>query len=342
MRLPNGYGSVHKLPGKRRRPWRARVTTGWTEDKRQEYYTVGYYETRAEAMDALAEYGKNPIGEARDKTFGEIYEKWSKSKYPKLDRSTVNGYKAGWKRLQALEDAPIRYVKKSHLQEIIDKMDAEGLSRSTLEKTKTLAVILFSWAIGDEIVKTNHGSAVELPAVEKKEKETFSEPEARKIAKHGEAGDIWAGTVSILIYTGMRISEMLELTKFSVDREEWTIRGGLKTEAGRNRIVPIHPKIMPFIQYWLTQPGDRLITRDGRPISANYYRRYLYYPTLERLDVRRLNPHCTRHTFLTMLDKAKVTKKVQQELAGHASYKTTAEYTHPDIEVLREGIKAIP
>lgn len=342
MRLPNGYGSVYKLSGNRRRPWVAVVTTGWSEVGKQQRYIIGYFKTRTEALDALAEYNKNPIGEARDKTLGELYEKWSASKYPKLDRSTVNGYKAGWKRLQVLADTPIRFIKKSHLQEIIDGMVAEGLSRSTLEKTKTLAVILFDWAIGDEIVSINHGSAVELPAVEKKEKETFSEPEILKIVKHGEAGDIWAGTVAILIYTGMRISEMLELTKFSVNRENWTIRGGLKTEAGRNRIIPIHPKIKPFIQYWLSQPGDHLISRDGKPISANYYRKYLYYPTLERLEVRRLNPHCTRHTFLTMLDKAKVTKKVQQELAGHASYQTTAGYTHPDIDTLREGIEAIP
>ena len=76
MRLPNGYGSVHRLPGNRRRPWRARVTVGWTEDGKQLYYTVGYYATQREALAALAEGmmhvqagigwpppGRNPCGD---------------------------------------------------------------------------------------------------------------------------------------------------------------------------------------------------------------------------------------------------------------------------------------
>lgn len=51
MKLPNGYGSVHKLSGNRRNPWRARKTTGWSFDKKtmkykQEYTTLGYYPTK--------------------------------------------------------------------------------------------------------------------------------------------------------------------------------------------------------------------------------------------------------------------------------------------------------
>src|SRR5690554_2686386 len=106
MRLPNGYGSVYRLPGNRRRPWVVRKTTGWTEDKKQKYYTIGYFETRAKAMEALGEYNKNPIGELRDKTLGEIYNTWSKFKFGTISRSMVNGYKAAWKYLSVLEKQP--------------------------------------------------------------------------------------------------------------------------------------------------------------------------------------------------------------------------------------------
>ena len=34
MRLPNGFGNVSKLSGKRRNPWRARKTSGWTIDEK--------------------------------------------------------------------------------------------------------------------------------------------------------------------------------------------------------------------------------------------------------------------------------------------------------------------
>lgn len=65
MKLPNGYGSVYKLSGKRRNPYIVRKTTGWTIDEatntaKQQYITIGYYPTRAKALEALANYNANP------------------------------------------------------------------------------------------------------------------------------------------------------------------------------------------------------------------------------------------------------------------------------------------
>jgi len=342
IRLPNGYGSVYKLSGNRRRPWAAQVTKHWTGDGTQKRYYVGYYKTRSEALAALTDYNKNPIGEVRDKTFGEIYEKWSESKYPTLTRSTVNGYKAVWKRLEVLSEEPMRNIKKSHLQDVVDGMVNEGLSRSTLEKAKTLCVILFDEAMSDDIVDKNYAKLIELPAAKKAQKETFTDMEIKKLERLAEQGDAWAGTIMVLIYTGMRIGELLKLTKFNVDREAWKITGGIKTDAGRDRDIPVHSKIMPYITYWLTLSGSRLITRDGQAIRVDYYRKYLYYPTLDKAGVRRLTPHSTRHTFATLLSNAKVPTKDIQELIGHSDYATTANtYTHPDLEVLRNAIEKI-
>ena len=55
MRNPNGYGSVYKLSGKRRKPWTARITVGFKSENGYPIYNfIGYYATRAEAMRALA------------------------------------------------------------------------------------------------------------------------------------------------------------------------------------------------------------------------------------------------------------------------------------------------
>lgn len=107
MKLPNGFGSVYKLPGNRRKPWIARKTTGWTPEGKQKYYTIGYYKTREEAISALTEYNKNPIGERKDITLKELYEEWSHSKYPKLGAKTVQTYKTAWIYFEALEDAKV-------------------------------------------------------------------------------------------------------------------------------------------------------------------------------------------------------------------------------------------
>lgn len=338
---------MYKLPGKRRRPYIAIVTTGWVKDGdkvRQIREPIGYYATYSEALQALSEYRKNPISrDQRDVTLKEIYDRWSESEYKKLAPGGVSAYKAVWKRFEKIKDSPIRLIKTSHLQEIINGMIDEGLSRSSMEKAKTLAGILFEVAVNDDIIDRNYARAIKLPPARKPKRETFTDLEIRKVEKMAADGDIWAGTVMILIYTGMRIGELVTLTRFNVDIEHWVLRGGIKTDAGRDRIVPVHSKIQPYVRYWYESNGPRLIHKDGKPISVDYYRKHLFYPALERAGIeRKLTPHCTRHTFATLLDRAKVNTKHIQELIGHSSYAVTADvYTHPRIEELRAAIEAI-
>ena len=66
MKNYNGYGSISKLSGKRRRPWVVRVTTGWVWDpdlmkNKQIQKCIGYYATRQEAIKALADYNADPF-----------------------------------------------------------------------------------------------------------------------------------------------------------------------------------------------------------------------------------------------------------------------------------------
>src|SRR5690606_31202954 len=156
----------------------------------------------------------------------------------------------------------------------IDDMRREGLSRSTLEKAKTLAGQLFELALADEIVRHNYARAIKLPPARKPKKEVFSDLEIQQIERLAQAGDIWAGTVMILLYTGMRVGELVSLTPFQVDPDAWVITGGIKTDAGRDRKMPIHSRILPYVRYWYETRGPRLIHRDGKPLSVNYYRKY--------------------------------------------------------------------
>lgn len=343
MRLPNGYGSVYKLSGNRRRPWIARVTTGWGPEGKQLYYTVGYYRTRAEALEALADYHNNPIGELRDTTLGDIYERWYNSKVDAVAKSQMDAYRAVWKRVSRLAKEPIRNIRTSHLQEIIDDMRREGLSRSTLEKAKTMLGQLFELAVADDIVRHNYARAIKLPPARKPTKDVFSDLEIHQIEQLAQAGDVWAGTVMILLYTGMRVGELVALTPFQVDPEKWVITGGIKTDAGRDRTMPVHSRILPYVRYWYNTKGPRLIHRNGQPISTDYYRKHIFYPALQRAGItRHMTPHATRRTFATRLNSAKVQPKYIQALMGHADFAVTAnEYIMPPIDELKEAIEAI-
>ena len=87
MRHPNGYGSVSKMSGKRRRPYMVQITTGYTVDPvlgtaKQLRQVLGYYAKREDALQALADYNKDPYSlETARVTFAELYDIVKKKRF---------------------------------------------------------------------------------------------------------------------------------------------------------------------------------------------------------------------------------------------------------------------
>lgn len=343
FKRPNGHGTVYKLSGNRRRPWIARVTASWNKDSRQIYETVGYYKTEADALEALDKHRLGFVVPKSDVTFADIYEEWSEGKYQYIGRDTANNYKAAWKYLKQHGSVKISDLRTAHLQSVIDSCHREGLSRSTMEKIRIVAVSLFSYAMENDIVEKNYAEFLRLPKVEKTEQKRFTDLEIKKLTAAAAVNE-WVASVLIMIYTGLRISEMLGLTRFNIDIDRQIITGGIKTDAGKNRVVPIHPEIAKHIEHWCNKGGQTLICEGekGKPLSAKRYREKYYYPALEAAKVRPLTPHACRHTFGSLAAEAGVDTIHIQKLIGHANYAFTADtYTHLELEALRAAMAKI-
>ncbi|BBM55944.1 site-specific recombinase, phage integrase family (plasmid) [Leptotrichia wadei] len=118
-----------------------------------------------------------------------------------------------------------------------------------------------------------------------------------------------------------------------IDLKDRIIKGGLKTEAGKDRLVPIHSKILKLVENRMNTKNEYLIVNfKGKQMKYDNYYKEKFKPIMEELGMNH-KPHDTRHTFATLLSNADANKTSVKKLIGHNSYTTTEKfYTHKDIE----------
>ena len=159
-----------------------------------------------------------------------------------------------------------------------------------------------------------------------------------EIKKLEEDGSEAARIVLMLLATGMRIGELFSLPL--EDYHKTYVIGGSKTEAGKNRVIPIRPEGRKHFEYFAQQADGALLLSGytGQKIYANYRGRD-YYPLLKRLGIKKKSPHATRHTYASRAVKEGIPPEILQKILGHADYSTTANvYTHIDIKTLVEAV----
>ena len=253
MKLPNGYGSVYKLPGNRRNPWAVRITVSRTLDDSGQthwkYKYLGYYKTRADAITALAHYNSNPYDmDANKVTFSEVFEKWSSEHFPKVSKSNIQGYNASYKLCGALESMKFHEIRKSHLQSIVDSC---GKNYPTLKKLKVLFTCLYKFAMENDIFAKDYAKYVDISQYKdrnpnKYDRKPFSKEEIKTLWKWKDTNE-YISIIIMLIYSGCRISELLDLKKENINMKERCFDiVAAKTEAGIRK-VPIADKTLPFL-----------------------------------------------------------------------------------------------
>lgn len=338
----NGFGGIIKLSGNRRKPYAVRITDGISEGKQIRRY-ISYHETMAEAKKALAMEQVNPTPPKADLTFTEIYEEWKQTPaFKNISKQTQDNYTAAYKHLSPLCNMKFKELRTGNFQALIDNLTSvtgKPLSKSSKHKVKIFIGLLYKYAMENDIVNKNYAQFIKLEREEKKEKTVFTAEEIATLENN--LSEVGADITLILIYTGMRINELLSLKKADIDLKNRTIMGGLKTDAGKNRTVPIHDKIYNLVMKHYFNGNDDLFVRDnGEKLTANYFRKNIYYPLLDKLGIEKKTVHCTRHTCASILAESGADTLAIKNILGHSDYAFTADtYTHTDIDFLRREMQ---
>ena len=341
MRLPNGYGSVVKLSGNRRKPFMVRKTKGFNAKGHPIYTIIGYSETREEGLQLLADYNKNPYDvDASKITLEDLFEKFKNStKFIKFSKSTKNSILVAFNKTDKLNKLPYRQLRAYHMQAIVDESGAYA----TQAATKNFWKHMDKYALELDIIETRYSELLTSDKVQPiKEKKIFTEDEINLLWENVSLP--WVPDILIMLYTGFRISEYMNLKVEDINLEELTFMGGTKTEAGKNRIVPIHSRILPLVkEKMINNPTTHLTygASHKKPFKdQGGFKRY-FDSTISDLGMEHI-PHETRHTFRSRLDNKNANKVSIDLLMGHSS-KGIGErvYTHKTIKQLRDTIELL-
>lgn len=340
MRKPNGYGSIKKLSGNRRRPYVFVVSVNGKQKP------VEYFPTQLEAEIFAADYNKLHFHRSLPNpqiTLAELYYRWlpAHTTNTSPSKSTLDSYTNSFKHLWPLQYESIQSLKYVDYQKILDSMRKSGLSYSSLKKVRSLISLLEKYAIKLELINKSYAPLLSIgknKAV--RPHHPFSRQKINRLWSH--SADIGVDTVLLLLYTGMRVGEMLNLQKSDVNLRNGYIRITKSKTISGIRVIPIHHRILYLVTNRMKSVGSYLIT-DSNGNQFNYSRYCsLWRSVMHTIRADTHTTHDCRHTVATLLDNAGANETAKRRILGHAGGDVTERvYTHKGLRQLRKCIELL-
>ena len=266
-------------------------------------------------------------------TLRQLFNEWLPIHSQSISKSAIKSYHIAFKHISNIADMSITDIHFQHLQNVINSMHVKKLSYSSCKKVRTLLNQLFNYAIIRDYPVTNYALHLNLgpnrPTIK------------RRVFTRQQINKLWAIDASysrmilILLYTGLRIGELLNLRRQDINRRSsYLIVRHAKTKAGEGRIIPLHHRITPLIEQVYNAADNYLF-----PISYTSFRKH-FHEIMKQLNCKH-TIHDTRHTFASLLD-AIAPPNTLRALLGHKQGDiTTRVYTHKTIRELRKTIELL-
>ena len=273
----------------------------------------------------LADYSlitQTPL-KGKIRTFEDVYKEyydWKYSGAKEYSEASARSTQSAYKNCKDLHDRDFASIRHADLQAVVDGCKLKHAS-------KELIVSLFRqmYAYADIYGYTDKDYSAHV-RINTKDDDIhgvpFTDEEIAKLWAHKDE-DV-PKVLLIMIYSGFRISEMVSLRT-----DNSCFIGGVKTEAGKNRTVPIHSAIAPLVSLPILKTSTTQFRKD-------------MYDWEEAHGISRHTPHDTRHTFSMLCDRYGVNEYDKKRMMGHKISDITAgTYGHRRIEDLRDELEKI-
>ncbi len=198
---------------------------------------------------------------------------------------------------------------------------------------------MYSYALQNDIIEKDYSQFVTINIPDDDESGVPFSPDAlNTLWQHSDQKVV--GMILLMIYTGFRIAAFRNIT---YNEAEQYFQGGVKTAAGKNRIVPLHPAVQGFAK---TFADDYC---SGNKVFSVQVFRSSFHQTLASLGLSlsdtgtKHTPHDCRHTFSWLCDKYNVDDLSKHLLMGHSLGNDVEKsvYGHRTFDELRTEIEKI-
>lgn len=336
-RNPNHFGQIRHLSGNRRNPYAVYPPVTEYKDNGTPVSrpAIGYYPTYQDAQMALVKYNENPYDLAkRDITFKEAYDLMHKERFEnpkaKTTKATLNNYNTGLNWLKPIWNKPIKNIVTDDMQKILDSDD---IPPSVIKHIKTVCKKTYAYALKNDIVEKNYAQyLVDNVRYEPESGVPFYEEELKVLYKNKDKEMVqylW-----YMILTGLRINEAVNMV---YDAESDVLIGGSKTEMGKDRAIPIHPFIRPYIENGI------YLKFNNKSTAGKNVRKIIDALGLTNSIKNTIHTsHDCRHTFSWLCDKFGMDSIAKYKIIGHKAKDVDIDvYGHKTIEELYAEIKKI-
>lgn len=364
-RRGNGEGNIRQRPDGR---WEARIQL--QDGSRKSIYG----KTRkavVHEMNRLTHARDQGLPVARDErqTVSQYLESWLITVKPTIRYRTWRRYSELLSHVMVqLGTTSLAKLTPQQVSQLYATKLEHGLSPMTVKHLHTVLHHALKDAMRRGLVQRNVTELIDPPRVRRHEQQALTSDEAQRLIQAANEDRLGA-LVTLAIYTGMRLGELLGLRWQYVDFESQRlqVRGSLqrgpdgfvieepKTRASRRAVLLTEAVCDALRRHQARQAEERELagplwepndfvfcTEVGRPLAGTTVLRSYFYPLLKRANIRQVRFHDLRHTAATLLLTQGISPKVVASVLGHATTSVTLDiYSHVTTDMQRGAVDAM-
>lgn len=299
----------------------------------------------------------------------QVYDNWTDQYFQKIADNSIRTITSAWAYCSSVYDMRAKDIRSRHIKGCMEegyRIETKGKKKGekifptagTKSRIKSLFNLMLDYALEYEIVDKNYARTFDISEDIVKEKESatrshipFTEDEMKILWDNVDRVK-YVDWILMQCYMGWRPQELATLRLDEINLDEWYMQAGMKTDAGKQRIVPVHSKVQSLLQknyeFALSIGSEYLLNDKGQTHARSWKLTYDKYANRFRKVIEELHlnpehrPHDPRKTFVTRCKKANVDEYALKEMVGHTIKDITeSTYTVRDLEWLREDLEKL-